>query len=134
MYSSLKKEYFVPNSESTFSAYFNEYLPKMKEVGLKLFTMEQMNTYFSNFNSQTTYPHVVANIKADQVIFDDSILNREGVHCKCNVDDDWCNSGECFRWVCGEGDIKDIGCGWWLQEDCNGFCATTDDEDPFISD
>lgn len=79
---------------------------------MKLFTNEQMNILFSNFDENSSFPKVY------------SSPNTRGPHCGCNTSDDWCiGSASCFFWQCS---TADAGCGWWLQEVCNGFCATNE--------
>ena len=82
-----------------------DYLANMKIKGLKIFSKEQLVNYFSSLN------------------YDDSLVNHteDGVHCNCSSSDDWCITGDCFYW--GACSTADGGCGWWLQETCNGFCA-----------
>lgn len=82
-----------------------DYLANMKIKGLKIFSKEQMVNYFSSLN------------------YDANIGNQteDGVHCNCNSSDDWCITGDCFYW--GACSTADGGCGWWLQETCNGYCA-----------
>lgn len=84
---------------------YMDYLAMMKIKGLKIFSKEQLVNYFSSLN------------------YDDSLVyqTEDGVHCNCNSSDDWCITGDCFYW--GACSTADGGCGWWLQETCNGFCA-----------
>lgn len=122
MYESLKPEYFAENANQ--SSYYKEFLPKMRVRALELFDQEQISRLFSNFDDKTTFPKVYTtrNIEAVGSI---GLGGGSGIHCGCNTGDDWCiGEAMCFFWSC---DSADIGCGWWLQEDCNGFCATPPD-------
>lgn len=91
--------------------YYSEYLNEMKKIGATIFSIEEMQYYFSSINHK--------NIKQKYIkLMDDN----EGAHCNCNSTDDWCPWGsKCLRWGCS---TRDSGCGWWMAEICNGVCVS----------
>lgn len=101
----LKVENF--NLTNQKSAYYKEYLVKMKKIGYTLFSPKEMVSYFSNLNSNINQKY----------------QEPPRIHCGCSTADDWCVTGDCYSFYCT---TADAGCGWWLGEDCNGFCATND--------
>lgn len=101
----LKLEYFYFENQK--GKYYTDYLVEMKKIGYTLFNAKEMAIYFSSLDS--TYEKVVQ--------------NPPNIHCHCSTSDDWCVTGDCYSFYCTS---ADDGCGWWLREDCNGFCATND--------
>lgn len=96
---SLNSKYLEKNANLKYTNYYNNYLKEMKKIGFTLFSKEEMITYYTKIN------------ETDLVA---------GTHCNCNTSDDWCITGDCFYWHCSTGDA---GCGWRLDQECNGLCA-----------
>ena len=104
--STLKIDYF--KNESINDKEYLKYLSNMKKIGFSLFNSQEMATYFSNINLEISK---LPNGKT----------TPPDIYCGCSTGDDWCVTGDCYSLYCSG---ADAGCGWWLQQTCNGFCAT----------
>lgn len=109
--STLRIEYFENNAVLNNPNYYNNYLKDMKIVASMLFTQEQMKSFFASIDS--SYSNTTSKSP--------SFEGGESSICNCNSADDWCIWGSsCFVWSCE----RHVGCGWWLQEVCNGLCVS----------
>ena len=98
----LRVDFFEKERSRTAKEYYNSYLPQMKRIGLSLFTPSEMVANFASINSKII------------------VAGPPVIHCGCNTSDSWCVTGDCYSFYCSS---ADSGCGWWLGEICNGFCA-----------
>lgn len=107
---SLEVKYFYNTIDDDGHYYYNTYLREMKLIGSTLFTKSEMVSCFSQISSRL--------LGGNEVGGD----GGGAIHCRCATSDDWCITGNCYSLYCNS---ADGGCGWWLQQTCNGFCATT---------
>lgn len=98
----LRVDFFEKERSRTAKEYYNSYLPQMKRIGLSLFTPSEMVANFASINSKII------------------VAGPPVIHCGCNTSDSWCVTGDCYSFYCSS---ADSGCGWWMGEICNGFCA-----------
>ena len=108
VYKSLRKEYFINKEKSSTIDYFSRYLPKIKITLLEYFTLEECTRLFSSLETN----------QRQESKIDDQLPD---IDCGCNQNDDWCTTGDCVM-PCT--DTSNIGCGWWMAQECNGACGS----------
>ena len=93
----------------------SEYFENMKLEVYAVFGEELSKGYFSSLENIASLNSRLKNTS----IIDVGGYNRI---CNCSTQDDWCVWGsDCFAGFCQQ---LNSGCGWWLEEPCNGVCAS----------
>lgn len=92
---------------------YTKYLQNMKIKGHEIFSKNEMITYFLTLK----------NIDGIEKTSDTTIAGA-GSDCHCSTEDDWCNYNEkcTSKWCVSED--SDGGCGWFLQQRCEGECKS----------
>lgn len=94
-----------------------EYFEKMKLEAYIVFGKELSKGYFSTLEDIASL-----NSRLKDASIDDIDIGGGDRICNCNTQDDWCVWGSsCFAGFCRQ---LNSGCGWWLEQPCNGVCVS----------